>query len=172
MSTSTRRTIGGTHILQPRLLWKYEFLCCFMGCLSSTDLEGLTQEIDDISRLRHNYSSWSVKSSKALSAALRHDNNLKIGRYMEATLEDLHAHARLRPFDWRPRKFFAFLMANSKGRFSLCVAPRALVFDRFFDWDFDISVGAIQEDTPARRVKSQRRHWGNVLQQKDAGSWG
>ena len=143
-----------------------------MGCLSSTDLEGLTQEIDDISRLRHNYSSWSVKSSKALSAALRHDNNLKIGRYMEATLEDLHAHARLRPFDWRPRKFFAFLMANSKGRFSLCVAPRALVFDRFFDWDFDISVGAIQEDTPARRVKSQRRHWGNVLQQKDAGSWG
>ena len=39
----------GTHILQPRLLWKYEFLCCFLGCLSSTDLEGLTQEIDDIS---------------------------------------------------------------------------------------------------------------------------
>eukprot|EP00439_Symbiodinium_sp_Y106_P035936 s1632_g4.t1 len=89
----------GTHILKPRLLWKYEFLCCFLGCLSSTDLEGLTQEIDDISRLRHNYSSWSV------------------------------------------RKFFAFLMANSKGRFSLWVAPKALVFDRFFDWDFDISHG-------------------------------
>ena len=35
-------------------------------------------------------------------------------------------------------------MANSKGRFSLWVAPKALVFDRFFDWDFDISVGAIQ----------------------------
>ena len=134
----------GTHILKPRLLWKYEFLCCFLGCLSSTDLEGLTQEIDDISRLRHNYSSWSVRSSKALSAALRHDNNLKIGRYMEATLDDLQAHKRLRPFDWQPRKFFAFLMANSKGRFSLWVAPKALVFDRFFDWDFDISVGAIQ----------------------------
>ena len=35
----------GTHILQPRLLWKYEFRCCFMGCLSSSELEGLTQEI-------------------------------------------------------------------------------------------------------------------------------
>ena len=100
---------------------------------------GLTQEIDDISRLRHNYSSWSVRSSKALSAALRHDNNLKIGRYMEATLEDFQAHTRLRPFDWHPRKFFAFLMANSKGRFSLWLAPKALVFDRFFDWDFDTS---------------------------------
>ena len=88
-----------THILQPWLLWKYEFLCCFMGCLSNTDLEGLTQEIDDISRLRHNFGSWSVKSSKALSAALRHDNNLKIGRYMAATLEGLQAHTRLRPFD-------------------------------------------------------------------------
>ena len=40
---------------------------------------------------------------------------------MNATLEDLHTHTRLRPFDWRPRKFFSFLMANSKGRFPLWV---------------------------------------------------
>ena len=38
-------------------------------------------------------------------------------------------------------------MANSKGRFSLWVAPMAVVFDRFFDWDFDISVGALQGHT-------------------------
>ena len=29
-----------------------------------------------------------------------------------------------------------FLAANSKGRFSIWVAPVALTFSRFFDWDF------------------------------------
>ena len=139
------------HILQPRLLWKYEFLCCFMGCLSSEHLEELTQEITGISRLCHDSNSWPVWSSKALSAALRHDTDIKLGRYMEASMEDLHTHTRLGPFDWHPRKFFSFLMANPKGRFSIWVAPKALVFD----WDFDISVGAIQGH-------SQRRRWANA----------
>ena len=93
------------HLLQPRLLWKYEFLCCFMGRISSAHLEELTQEIADISRMRRDFNSWPVRSSKALSAALRHNNNLKLGRYLEATLEDLHTHT----LDWRPRKFFSFL---------------------------------------------------------------
>ena len=156
----------GTHILQPRLLWKYEFLCCFRGCLSSSEMEGLTQEIFEISKIRHDFSSWSVRSSKALSGALRHGISLKLGRYMDATLEDLHTLTRLRPFDWHPRKFFSFLMANSKGGFSWWVAPKALVFDRFFDWDFDISVGAIQglsrmpgevaEEALAERLTAER----------------
>ena len=74
----------------------------------------------------HNFTGWSVKSSKQLSAALRHDYKVKLGRYMEASIEDLHTHTRLRCFDWEPRKFFAFLVANSKGRFSIWIAPVAL----------------------------------------------
>ena len=62
-------------------------------------------------------------------------------------------------------------MANSKGRFSLWIAPKALVFDRFFDWDFDISVGAIQGLSRMPGEVAEER-WGNVLQQRDAGSWG
>ena len=83
----------GVHILQPQLLWKYEFLCCFMGCLSSEHLNDLTQEITGISRLRQDFNSWSVRSSKALSAALRHDRNIQLGRYMEVSMEDsAHSH--------------------------------------------------------------------------------
>ena len=38
-------------------------------------------------------------------------------------------------------------MANSKGRFNIWVAPVALTFDRFFDWDFHISISATQGHT-------------------------
>ena len=96
--------------------------------------------------MNHNFTSWSVKSSKQLSAALRHDYKVKLGRYMDASI-DLHTHTRLRCFDWEPRKFFAFLAANSKGRFSIWIAPVALTFSRFFDWDFSIGIGAIQGHT-------------------------
>ena len=123
----------GTHILQPRLLWKYEFLRCFLGCLTREHLQDLSREIDEISSMNRNFTSWSVKSSKQLSAGLRHDYKVKLGHYMEASIEDFHTHTRLRCFDWEPRKFFAFLAANSKGRFSIWVAPVALTFSRFFD---------------------------------------
>ena len=123
----------GCRILQPRLLWKYEFLRCFLGCLTSEHLQDLSREIDEISGMNHNFTSWSVRSSKALPAALRHDDNVKLGRFMEASIEDLRSHTRLRCFDWEPRKFFAFLAANSKGRFSVWVAPVALTFPRLFD---------------------------------------
>ena len=66
---------------------------------------------------------------------------------MEASIEDLQSHTRLRCFDWEPRKFFAFLAANSKGRFSIWVAPVALTFSGLFDWDFVIGIGAIQGHT-------------------------
>ena len=116
----------------------YEFLRCFFGCFTQEHLRDLSREIDEISSMNHNFTSWSVKSSKQLSAALRHDYKVKLGRYMEASIEDLHTHTRLRCFDWEPRKFFAFLAANSKGRFSIWIAPVALTFSRFFDWDFAI----------------------------------
>ena len=93
----------------------------------------MSREIDEISGMNHNFTSWSVRSSKALPAALRHDDNVKLGRFMEASIEDLRSHTRLRCFDWEPRKFFAFLAANSKGRFSVWVAPVALTFPRLFD---------------------------------------
>ena len=38
-------------------------------------------------------------------------------------------------------------MANSKGRFNIWVAPVALTFGRFFDWDFHISISATQGHT-------------------------
>ena len=38
-------------------------------------------------------------------------------------------------------------MANSKGRFTIWVAPVALTFGRFLDWDFHIGVSATQGHT-------------------------
>ena len=65
---------------------------------------------------------------------------------MEFSLEGFQ-RTSVKPFDWHPRKFFSFLMANSKGRFNIWVAPVALTFDRFFDWDFHISISATQGHT-------------------------
>ena len=45
----------GTHILQPRLLWKYEFPRCFFGCLTREHLQDLSREIDEISSMNHNF---------------------------------------------------------------------------------------------------------------------
>ena len=59
-------------------------------------------------------------------------------------MEQLDKNMSLRPFNWEPRKFFAFLMANSKGRFQTWIAPVACSFKRFLDWDFTIGISAIQ----------------------------
>ena len=75
----------GTHILQPRLLWKYEFLRCFLGCLPREDLQDLSREIDEIGRTNHSFTSWSVKSSKLLSAVLRHSSNVAIWKLLSRT---------------------------------------------------------------------------------------
>ena len=50
----------------------------------------------------------------------------------------------LKPFSWEPRKFFSFLMANSKGRFQTWIAPAACSYKRFLDWDFVVGISAIQ----------------------------
>ena len=65
---------------------------------------------------------------------------------MEFSLEGFQ-RTGVKPYDWHPRKFFSFLMANSKGRFNIWVAPVALTFGRFFDWDFHISTSATQGHT-------------------------
>ena len=137
----------GTHILQTRLLWKYEFLRCCFGCLPREELESLSREIAEIGGMNHRFTSWSVKTSKLLSAVLRHNSSVTLGKYLEASIEDLHTKTKLKCFDWEPKKFFAFLAANSKNRFSIWISPAALTFSRFFDWNFVIGIGAIQGHT-------------------------
>ena len=133
----------GTHILQQNLVSKYEFLCYFLGCLDEAELATVTTEIRDVSNLSYNHGSWAVKTSKAMSRILRHDERTVLGKYMECSLEGFQ-RTSVRPYDWHPRKFFSFLMANSKGRFNIWVAPVALTFGRFLDWDFHIGVSATQ----------------------------
>ena len=145
----------GTHILQTRLLWKYELLRCCFGCLPREELQGLSREIDEISGMNHRFTSWSVKTSKLLSAVLRHNSSVTLGKYLEASIEDLHTQTKLRCFDWEPKKFFAFLAANSKSRFSIWISPAALTFPRFYDWDFVIGIGAIQGHTRIPEVVSE-----------------
>ena len=133
----------GTHIPQQNLVWKYEFLRYFLGCLDEAELATVTTEICDVSNLSYNHGSWAVKTSKAMSRILRHDERTVLGKYMECSLEGFQ-RTSVRPYDWHPRKFFSFLMANSKGRFNIWVAPVALTFGRFLDWDFHIGVSATQ----------------------------
>ena len=136
----------GCHILQQNLVWKYDFLRCFLGCLEEAELSTVAAEIRDVSHLSFNHGSWAVKTSKNMSRILRHDDRTVLGKYMEFSLEGFQ-RTSVKPFDWHPRKFFSFLMANSKGRFNIWVAPVALTFDRFFDWDFHISISATQGHT-------------------------
>ena len=136
----------GCHILQQNLVWKYDFLRCFLGCLDEAELSTVAAEIRDVSHLSFNHGSWAVKTSKNMSRILRHDDRTVLGKYMEFSLEGFQ-RTSVKPFDWHPRKFFSFLMANSKGRFNIWVAPVALTFDRFFDWDFHISISATQGHT-------------------------
>ena len=85
-----------------------------------------------------------MKNSRTLSRALRHNQKLKLGKYLEASVEQLDDATSLRPFSWEPRKFFAFLMANSKGRFQTWISPLACSFNRFLDWDFSVGISATQ----------------------------
>ncbi|CAE7386490.1 der, partial [Symbiodinium necroappetens] len=133
----------GCRLLQPHLTWKYEFLRCFLGALGEESLDSLHEEIRVVGNMRHDHGSWAVRTSKDMSRILRHEATTCLGNYMEASLEELQ-RMRLKPFEWEPRKFFAIVCANSKGRFNLWVSPKALVFNRFFDWDFEIGIGAIQ----------------------------
>ena len=134
----------GTRFLQRNLSWKIEFLNCCLGSLPKEQLDEISSEITEVVRLGGSPNSWAVRNSKAMSRALRHELGQKLGKYLEASMEQLDNHTSLRPFNWEPRKFFAFLMANSKGRFQTWIAPVACSFKRFLDWDFTIGISAIQ----------------------------
>ena len=129
------------NILQQNLVWKYDFLRCFLGCLDEAELSTVAAEIRDVSHLSFNHGGWAVKTSKMRSRILRHDDRTVLGKYMEFSLEGFQ-RTSVKPFDWHPRKFFSFLMAIQRARFNIWVAPCALTFDRFFDWDFHISISA------------------------------
>ena len=137
---------AGCRLLQPHLTWKLEFLACFIGALDEKSLDALHEDIRQVSERRHDHGGWAVRSSKDLSRILRHEISTRLGDHCEASLEELQRlpRERIKPFEWEPRKFFAFVCANSKGRFNVWVAPKALVFGRFLDWDFEIGISAIQ----------------------------
>ena len=46
--------------------------------------------------MNHPFTSWSVKTSKLLSAVLRHRSSVTLGKYLEASIEDLHTKTKLR----------------------------------------------------------------------------
>eukprot|EP00439_Symbiodinium_sp_Y106_P039031 s2383_g4.t1 len=81
-----------------------------------------------------------------MSRILRHDDRTVLTKHMEFSLEGFQ-RTSVKPYDWHPRKFFSFLMANSRGRFNIWVAPVALTFGRFLDWDFHIGISATQGHT-------------------------
>ena len=105
------------------------------------------------------------RRSKAMSRILRHDERTVLGKYMECSLEGFQ-RTSVRPYDWHPRKFFSFLMANSKGRFNIWVAPVALTFGRVLDWDFHIGRG-----TPESRNRCQRSPEVRDCQSSGVASW-
>ena len=72
----------GCHILQQNLVWKYDFLRCFLGCLEEAELSTVAAEIRDVSHLSFNHGSWAVKTSKNMSRILRHDDRTVLGKYM------------------------------------------------------------------------------------------
>ena len=126
----------GTRLLQRNLCWKIEFLNCCLGALPAEQLNEIAASMEEVAALKGQPNGWAVKSSKSLSHALSHNQQLKLGKFLDADL--------LRPFSWEPRKFFAFLMANSKGRFQTWISPKACSFSRFLVWDFSIGISAIQ----------------------------
>ncbi|CAE7548487.1 unnamed protein product [Symbiodinium sp. CCMP2456] len=141
---------AGCRLLQPPLTWKYEFLCCFLGALSAESLGSLHEEIRVVSNLRHDHGG--------------------IEDHVKASLEELQ-RMKLRPFEWEPRKSFAFVCANSKGRFKLWVAPKALVFNRFFDWDFEMGISAIQGHSRMPEQVSEAARWESVSSWTGASTW-
>ena len=134
----------GTRFMQRNLCWKFEFLNCCIGSLPKEQLDEISSEINAVVQLGGSPNSWAVRSSKAMSKALRHTPIIKLGHYLEASMEQLEKHTSLKPFSWEPRKFFSFLMANSKGRFQTWIAPAACSYKRFLDWDFVVGISAIQ----------------------------
>ena len=134
----------GTRFMQRNLCWKVEFLNCCLGSLPKEQLDEISSEINEVVRLGGYPNSWAVRNSKTMSKALRHTPAIKLGNYLEASMEQLEKYTSLKPFSWEPRKFFSFLMANSKGRFQTWVAPVACSFKRFLDWDFVVGISAIQ----------------------------
>ena len=112
-----------------------------------------------------------MKNSRTLSRALRHNQKLKLGKYLEASVEQLDDATSLRPFSWEPRKFFAFLMANSKGRFQTWISPLACSFNRFLDWDFSVGISAIQRDHAKEEGEGKRLYGCGVITNRRLSLW-
>ena len=145
----------GCRLLQPHLTWKLEFLNCFLGALDEGSLDALHEEIRQVGEMRHDHSGWAVRTSKDMSRILRHESSTRLGAYVEASMEELQ-RMRFRPFEWVPRKFFAFVCANSK-------ALRAASMSGWHPVPSRVTAGC--------QVKSLKRHWGSVSRLTDADSW-
>ena len=110
------------------VVWNYQFLCCCAGALSKELLAQIRDEIKSTSELAWDHGSWFVRSSKAMSGILRHSSSSELGRCMGLSFEGLQDR-KMKPFDWAPAKFFAFIVANTKGRLQVWLGPASLSFD-------------------------------------------
>ena len=80
-----------------------------------TTIIPVLQEIKSVSELSLDYGSGFVRTAGPCLAFSGTAPRLILGRYMELSLEGLQGK-RIKPFDWAPAKFFAFISANAKGR--------------------------------------------------------
>ena len=104
----------GCHLLQQNLVWKYDFLRCFLGCLDEAELSTVAAEIRDVSHLSFNHGSWAVKTSKNMSRILRHDDRTVLGKYMEFSLEGFQ-RTSVKPFELAPSEVFQLPDGQFKG---------------------------------------------------------
>ena len=87
----------GTRFMQRNLCWKVEFLNCCLGSLPKEQLDEISSEINEVDRLGGYPNSWAVRNSKTMSKALRHTPVIKLGNYLEASMEQLEKYTSLKP---------------------------------------------------------------------------
>ena len=104
------------HVLYPRQVWRANVLAYFLGAVTKSQIAATKQLGGESFAAQTNSQSWQVKRSKRLSYYLRHNNKLSLGVFNDATFED--TEEPLQAFRWAPHKILAFLLGNSKSRFS------------------------------------------------------
>ena len=87
----------GTRLLQRNLCWKIEFLNCCLGSLPEEQLDGIAAGIEEVVKLGGQPHGWAVRNSKTLSQALRHNAKLNLGKFLEASMEQLDGATSLNP---------------------------------------------------------------------------
>ena len=144
MSDPMRRSHPGTRFMQRNLCWKFEFLNAALEVFQRSSWMRSLQRSTQSSNLGDRRIAGLFVAARLCRRLFGTPRSSSLGHYLEASMEQLEKHTSLKPFSWEPRKFFSFLMANSKGRFQTWIAPAACSYKRFLDWDFVVGISAIQ----------------------------